>query len=77
MTVARQGENAVGLLVVKSGRVQLFHLSTGGKSRTFKLVGPANIIGLTEAISGGAYQLSAVTADFSEIEFVPRGSSSP
>ena len=66
----RYGDPARGLYMVEKGTVNL--LLSGEREQLFESVGPGALLGLSEAISGGAHKLTAVAANQVEVAFIPR-----
>jgi CRP-like cAMP-binding protein len=72
VTVFRQGEQAHGLFIVRSGSIRLAYISTEGRSLALGLVGPSGILGLAEIMTGIQYSVSAETLEESDLEYVEK-----
>jgi CRP/FNR family transcriptional regulator len=64
---------AGGVFIVCQGRVKLAMNSRDGKGVILKVVGGGETLGVSAAVSGKAYELSAETLDPSQISFIKRG----
>jgi len=68
----RAGEPPTGIYLVEEGEVRLF-LETEAKSApVFDVAGPGSILGLSEAVTGGNYKLTAEPITGARINFVER-----
>jgi CRP/FNR family cyclic AMP-dependent transcriptional regulator len=61
-----------GVFVLCRGRVKLSLCSHSGKTLIMKIAEPGEILGLSAAIRGNPYQVSAETLDPSQLKFVRR-----
>ena len=72
VTVVRQGDEADGVLNLRSGAVRLLRLTSDGKSASVGLLAPGGMLGLTEVNTGSTYPFTAETVRRSTFEYVPR-----
>jgi CRP-like cAMP-binding protein len=56
---------------VEAGEVRLWLTAKSGR-RSFKVVGPGTVLGLSETMTGGDYELSAEAAEGARISWVER-----
>lgn len=77
VTIFRQGEEADGLFIIRSGSVKLYNLTPAGKTTILGIAGPGAVLGLTEIITGSQYEVSADVLERSELEHVARGKFTP
>ena len=68
----RQGEDPVGLYILKRGKVSLILKTENGKEVVHLTVGPGSILGLPAVVGSDVYTLSAMACPGSEVSFVPR-----
>jgi CRP/FNR family cyclic AMP-dependent transcriptional regulator len=68
-----EGQMAAGVSLICQGRVKLAMNSHDGRGVILKVVGSGEILGLSAAVSGKAYELSAETLDPCQISFIKRG----
>lgn len=61
ITIFRQDEEALGLFIIRSGWLKLSHITSEGHALTIGFCGPGNILGLTESLTDGLYEVNAVT----------------
>lgn len=71
-TLFRQGEEASGLFIIRSGWVKLFHLTAAGKITTLGLVGPGGTLGLIEILTEDQHEVSAETLEESRLDYVAK-----
>ncbi|HEY5610451.1 MAG TPA: Crp/Fnr family transcriptional regulator [Thermoanaerobaculia bacterium] len=69
-----EGEMARGVFILCSGRVKLTSSSTEGKTLILKIVEAGEVLGLSAAILGKAYEVSAETLEPSQVNFIKRES---
>ena len=67
-----QGDEAVGLYVVISGRVKIFKLSPEGKEQILHLFGAGEPIGEVAVFAGGKFPAHAQAMEESRLFFFPR-----
>ena len=67
----RAGSKARGAFLVRRGRVQLQLEGATGLYPT-RTLGLGSIVGLPATVSGEPYSLTGVTAEDSELDFIPR-----
>jgi CRP/FNR family transcriptional regulator len=67
-----ENESAKGIYLLCSGRVKLSVSSKGGKTLILQLARPGEILGLSAAMSGIPYEVSAETIYPSQISFIRR-----
>ncbi len=72
-TLFVEGQVAGGVSIVCQGRVKLAMNSRDGRGVILKVVGAGEILGLSAAVSGKAYELSAETLAPCQISFIKRG----
>lgn len=63
---------AVGVFLIESGQVGIRVLSGDGRRRRLATAGPGTMLGLSEAISGECYKVSAHTVVPTDVFFVKR-----
>jgi CRP/FNR family cyclic AMP-dependent transcriptional regulator len=68
----REGHPARGVFVLCDGRARLSVCSESGKRLTLRIAGPGEALGLSAALSGGAYEVTAETLDDAQIAVVRR-----
>jgi CRP/FNR family transcriptional regulator, dissimilatory nitrate respiration regulator len=71
-TVFMQGDKAIGLYVVLTGRVKVFKTSPKGREQTLMIMAPGQPVGEVAVLSGEAYPASAETLEASELLYIPR-----
>ncbi len=67
-----ENEAARGVFLVCSGQVKLSVSSKGGKTLTLRIARPGDILGLSAAMSGIPYEVSAETLHPSQVVFIRR-----
>src|SRR5512141_1664362 len=67
-----EGEAPRGVFILCSGRVKLTASSTEGRTLILKIAEPGEVLGLSAAILGKQYQMSAETLEPSQVNFVKR-----
>lgn len=67
-----EGQEARGVYVLCAGRAKLSISSREGKTMILKIAEPGEVLGLSAAVSGKAYELTAVTLEPSQVNFVKR-----
>ena len=67
-----QGERPDGLFIVRQGLVRLRHDGDDGRTTYLGLVGGAGLLGVSESINGSRSAVSAVAAQPTTVEVVPR-----
>jgi CRP/FNR family transcriptional regulator, cyclic AMP receptor protein len=67
-----EGQMPRGVFVLCRGRVKLSLCSRSGKTLIMKIVEPGEILGLSAAIRGNSYQVTAETLDPSQLKFARR-----
>ena len=68
----REGSPAVGMYIIHSGSVRLSITSPRGKTLVLSAAGPGDFLGLSSAVSGKAYEATALTTDTSDLGFISR-----
>jgi CRP/FNR family transcriptional regulator len=71
--VFQQGHPAEGIYLIEKGEVRLTLPSGAQPGRTFEIVGPGAMLGLSETMTGEAHKLSAEAVSHTEIACVERG----
>ena len=71
-TVARQGDPAAGLYVVRQGLLRYYRVTRDGLIRTLGYAGPADVFGLVEMVTGRRFAFNVRSEGNSELEFFPR-----
>jgi CRP/FNR family transcriptional regulator, cyclic AMP receptor protein len=69
-----EGQQARGAYVLCNGQAKLSTTSREGKVLILRIAGPGEVLGLSAALSSGAYELSAETSGPCNINFVERNS---
>jgi CRP/FNR family cyclic AMP-dependent transcriptional regulator len=72
VTLFREGNPAHGIFVVCEGRIRLSVCSESGKRIVFRTTGPGEVLGLSAAVSGGHYEVTAETIENCRIASVKR-----
>ena len=67
-----EGEQPRGVFILCRGRVKLTTTSTEGRTLIVKLARPGEILGVSAAILGRPYEVSAETLEASQISFIRR-----
>ncbi len=67
-----ENEPAKGIYLLCSGKVKLSVSSKGGKTLILQLARPGDILGLSAAMSGSPYEVSAETLYPSQVSFIRR-----
>ena len=68
----QQGSAATGIYVVEKGEVRILLTMGQNQQQLLEVVGPGNLLGLRETMSGETHRVSAVTADETAAAFIPR-----
>jgi len=68
----QEGEPAEGIFLVCSGAVKLSVGSSHGDSLLLRSAGPGEILGLSSALTGQGYEVTAQTTTASEVAFIRR-----
>jgi CRP/FNR family transcriptional regulator, cyclic AMP receptor protein len=68
----REGHPARGIFVLCNGRARLSVCSEAGKRLTLRIAGPGEALGLSAALSGGAYEVTAETLEDAQIATLKR-----
>jgi CRP/FNR family transcriptional regulator, cyclic AMP receptor protein len=55
----REGQNARGVFLICEGRVRLSVCSESGRRMTLRTASPGDVLGLSAALSGGLYEITA------------------
>src|SRR5437764_11126069 len=58
-TIFREGQSAHAIFIVCEGRVRLSVCSEGGKRINFRVAGRGEVLGLSAAVCGGTYEVTA------------------
>ena len=67
----RQGESAVGVYLLLSGRANLSLRADNGRGITYRNVGPGYVLGLPGTILNQSYMFTAELIDDSQVAFIP------
>ncbi|MGB8013713.1 MAG: Crp/Fnr family transcriptional regulator [Terriglobales bacterium] len=71
-TLFEQGSAVTGVYLLERGEVRLL-LSTGvGQKQLLEVVGPGNVLGLSESMSGERHRISAEAGEDAMAVFIPR-----
>jgi CRP/FNR family transcriptional regulator, cyclic AMP receptor protein len=68
----REGQSAKGVFVLCEGRARLSVCSESGKHLTLHIAAPGEVLGLSAALSGGPYEVSAELLDNAQVAMVKR-----
>ena len=68
----REGQPARGVFVLCEGRAKLSVCSESGKRLTLHIAVPGEVLGLSAALSGGPYEVSAELFDNAQVAMVKR-----
>ena len=68
----REGQPAKGVFVLCEGRAKLSVCSESGKRLTLHIAVPGEVLGLSAALSGGPYEVSAELLDKAQVAMVKR-----
>jgi CRP/FNR family transcriptional regulator len=68
----REGQPARGVFVLCEGRAKLSVCSESGKRLTLHVAVPGEVLGLSAALSGGAYEVTAELLDKAQVAMVKR-----
>ena len=68
----REGQTARGVFLLCEGRVRLSICSESGNRMTVRVAGPGEVLGLSAALSGGRYEITAEALDVVQIAAVRR-----
>lgn len=72
VALIQQGSAATGVYIVETGEVRILLTIGQNQNQLLEVVGPGNLLGLRESMSGETYRVSAVTAEETTAVFVPR-----
>lgn len=67
-----EGEEPRGVFILCSGRVKLTTSSSEGKTLIVKIAEPGEVLGISAAILGKAYEVSAETIEPAQLNFIKR-----
>jgi len=67
-----EGRLPRGVFVLCEGRVKLSVCSEHGKRLMLRIAGPGEVLGLSAAVSGKPYELTAETMDAAQVAFIKR-----
>ncbi|HUB02675.1 MAG TPA: Crp/Fnr family transcriptional regulator [Terriglobales bacterium] len=67
-----EGQAPRGIFVLCKGRIKLSICASDGKTLILKIAEPGEVLGLSAAVSGKAYELTAETIDPCQVNFVKR-----
>ena len=67
-----EGEQPRGVFILCSGRAKLTTSSAEGRTLIVKIAGPGEVLGVSAAILGKPYELSAETLEPSQVNFIRR-----
>lgn len=68
----REGQTARGVFLLCEGRVRLSICSESGRRMTVRVAGPGEMLGLSAAVSGGRYEVTAEALDAVQVAAVRR-----
>ena len=71
-TLFSQGHPARGVFVLCQGRAKLSVSSESGSQLTLRIVGPGEVLGLSAALVGGVYEMTAQLLDNAEVAVIKR-----
>jgi len=71
-TLFREGQPARGVFVLCEGRAKLSVCSESGKRLTLHVAVPGEVLGLSAALSGGLYEVTAELLDDAQVAMVKR-----
>jgi len=71
-TLFHEGQPARGIYLVCSGKAKLTICSESGKRMTIRVVGPGEVLGLSAALAGSSYEVTADLIEDSHIAMVKR-----
>jgi len=71
-TLFAEGRSVRGIFVLCDGRAKLSICSENGKRLMLRIAGPGEVLGLSSALSGKPYELTAETLDASQVVFIKR-----
>ncbi|MEO6486591.1 MAG: cyclic nucleotide-binding domain-containing protein, partial [Thermoanaerobaculia bacterium] len=71
-TLFVEGEQPRGVFIICSGKVKLTTSSTEGKTLIIKIAEPGEVLGVSAAILGKQYEVSAETLEPSQLNFIKR-----
>ena len=71
-SLMREGHSARAIYVLCEGRARLSVSSENGKRLTLRVVGPGEVLGLSAAVSGSPYEVTAETLDNAKVAMVRR-----
>jgi CRP/FNR family cyclic AMP-dependent transcriptional regulator len=71
-TLFQEGQLARGIFVLCEGRAKLSICSENGKRLTLRVAAPGEVLGLSAAVSGGAYEVTAEMMDNGRVAEVQR-----
>lgn len=71
-TLFREGQPARSIFVLCDGRAKLSVCSESGKRMTFRIAGPGEILGLSAALAGNQYEITAELLDNARVATVRR-----
>ena len=66
------GDATRGLVIISAGRVKLSACSNKGRTVTFRIAGPGEVVGLSSTITGAPYEFTAQTLAPSQLAFMER-----
>jgi len=67
-----EGEAPRGVYIVRRGRVKLSVCARDGRTLILRLAGPGEALGVSSAVSGRDYEVTAETQEYSEVTFIRR-----
>jgi CRP/FNR family cyclic AMP-dependent transcriptional regulator len=67
-----EGQSPRGIFVLCQGRVKLSFSGPDGKTMILKIAEPGEVLGLSAAVSGKAYELTAETLEACQVTYVKR-----
>ncbi len=68
----REATPARGIFLLCEGKARLSVCSESGKRLTLRIAGPGEVLGLSAALSGTPYEVTAETLEDSQVAFVKR-----
>ncbi|OLP19733.1 Crp/Fnr family transcriptional regulator [Leptolyngbya sp. 'hensonii'] len=70
-TLFLEGDEGTGLFIIKSGRIKVFKVATGGKEQILHIFETNEHFAEVPALDGGHFPASAAAIEASEVMFIP------
>lgn len=71
-TLFQQGRPSHGLYIIEQGQVRVVLCSDDKPVRSFELVGPGAVLGLSESVTGGQYKVTAEALEPTTASYIER-----